>query len=94
MSWYEKSDITDSKVDDVILSYDLNREIIVEAKLVGEVDELVSDDAHKFKLILENRKIELTVYHLFHTGEMENLLRIIVEQFKLEMNYFVLIQKN
>ena len=64
MSWYEKSDITDSKVDDVILSYDLNREIIVEAKLVGEVDELVSDDAHKFKLILENRKIELTVYHI------------------------------
>ena len=34
MSWYEKSDITDSKVDDLILSYDLNREIIVEANLL------------------------------------------------------------
>jgi len=64
MSWYEKSDITDGQVDDVILSYDLDRETIVEAKLIGEVEELISENADKFKLILEGRQIELTVYHI------------------------------
>jgi hypothetical protein len=64
MSWYEKSDIVNSEVEDIILSYDLNREAIVEAKLIGEVEELISESAEKFKLILENRHLELTVYHI------------------------------
>ena len=40
MSWYEKSDIEDSEIEDIILSYDLKRETIVEAKLIGQVEEL------------------------------------------------------
>lgn len=64
MPWYEKSDIIESEVDDIILSYDLNRKIIVEAKLIGEVEEVISENAQKFKLILEDRQIELTVYHI------------------------------
>ena len=64
MSWYEKSDIVNSEVEDIILSYDLNREAIVEAKLTGEVEELISENAEKFKLILEDKHLELTVYHI------------------------------
>ena len=64
MSWYEKSNIVNSQVEDIILSYDLDRETIVEAKLIGEVEELISENADKFKLILEDRKLELTVYHI------------------------------
>ena len=73
MSWYEKSDIVNSEVEDIILSYDLNRESIVEAKLIGEVEELISENAQKFKLILEGRQIELTVYHIipfWRNGEL------------------------
>jgi|TARA_B110000263_G_C15272032_1_gene493967 hypothetical protein len=73
MSWYEKSDIVNSEVEDIILSYDLNREAIVEAKLIGEVEELISESAEKFKLILENRHLELTVYHIipfWRNGEL------------------------
>jgi hypothetical protein len=64
MSWYEKSNIVNSQVEDIILSYDLDRETIVEAKLIGEVEEFISENADKFKLILEDRKLELTVYHI------------------------------
>jgi len=64
MSWYEKSDIKDSKVDDIIISYDLNREIIVESQLIGEVEEIISDQADKFEIIFKDRKIELTVFHI------------------------------
>ena len=64
MSWYEKSNIVNGQVEDIILSYDLDRETIVEAKLIGEVEEFISENADKFKLILEDRKLELTVYHI------------------------------
>ena len=64
MSWYEKSEIENSRINDIILSYDLNREVIVEARLNGEVEELISESAEKFKLIFEDRNIELTVYHV------------------------------
>ena len=73
MSWYEKSEIENSRINDIILSYDLNRESIVEAKLIGEVEELISENAQKFKLILEGRQIELTVYHIipfWRNGEL------------------------
>jgi hypothetical protein len=64
MSWYEKSGIEDSEIEDIILSYDLKRETIVEAKLTGQIEELISENAEKIKLILEDRQIELTVYHI------------------------------
>ena len=64
MSWYEKSDIVNSEVEDIILSYDLNREAIVEVKLIGEVEELISENAEKFKLILKDKHLELTIYHI------------------------------
>ena len=64
MSWYDESNIIDSKVDDIILSYDLNSSTIVEAKLIGDVEEIISESAEKFKLIFEDRNIELTVYHI------------------------------
>ena len=73
MSWYEKSDIEDSEIEDIILSYDLKRETIVEAKLIGQVEELISENAEKFKLILEDSQIELTVYHIipfWRNGEL------------------------
>ena len=73
MSWYEKSDIEDSEIEDIILSYDLKRETIVEAKLIGQVEDLISENAEKFKLILEDSQIELTVYHIipfWRNGEL------------------------
>ena len=73
MSWYEKSDIEDSEIEDIILSYDLKRETIVEAKLIGQVEALISENAEKFKLILEDSQIELTVYHIipfWRNGEL------------------------
>ncbi len=71
MSWYEKSDITNSKIGDIILSYDLNKEIIVEAELYDRVEEVHSENVNKIRLVLEDREIELTVYHIipYYSGE-------------------------
>ena len=71
MSWYEKSDIVNSEVEDIILSYDLNREAIVEVKLIGEVEELISENA-------ENAKGAIYMFYetidKFHFKSLETLM--------------------
>ena len=64
MSWHEKAEVIDLSIGDIVLSYNLNKKIIVESQIVGEVEELISENAEKFKLILEDKHLELTVYHI------------------------------
>ena len=64
MSWHEKTEVIDLSIGDIVLSYDLNKKIIVESQIVDEVEELISDNAQKFEIILEDRETELTVYHI------------------------------
>ena len=64
MSWHEETEVIDLSIGDIVLSYDLNKKIIVESQIVDEVEELISDNAQKFEIILEDRETELTVYHI------------------------------
>jgi hypothetical protein len=64
VSWHEKTEVIDLSIGDIVLSYDLNKKIIVESQIVDEVEELISDNAQKFEIILEDRETELTVYHI------------------------------
>ena len=64
MSWHEETEVIDLSIGDIVLSYDLNKKIIVESQIVDEVEELISDNAQKFEIILEDRETELTVYDI------------------------------
>ena len=44
MSWHEKALVTGLSVGDIVLSYDISKETIVEAEIIDSVEEIYSDN--------------------------------------------------
>ena len=73
MSWHEKASVTDLIVGDVILSYDINEEKIIEAEIIDRVEELYSDGKETFDISTGDYGINLTIFHIlpyYHDGEL------------------------
>ena len=64
MSWHEKTSVTNLSVGDIVLSYDINEEKIVEAKIVDRVEELYSDGAETFDISVADKQLKLTIFHI------------------------------
>jgi hypothetical protein len=61
-SW-KPHQISDVKIGDVVLSYDLDKHNIVDAKVVGRIEESLSEQAETFEFETLNKKLKLTTYH-------------------------------
>ena len=73
MSWHEKASVTDLIVGDVVLSYDINEEKIIEAEIIDRVEELYSDGKETFDISTGDYGINLTIFHIlpyYHDGEL------------------------
>ena len=73
MSWHEKASVTDLIVGDVILSYDINEEKIIEAEIIDRVEELYSDGKETFDISTGDYGINLTIFHIipyYRDGEL------------------------
>ena len=73
MSWHERTSVTDLTIGDVILSYDINEEKIVEAEILDRVEELYSDGKETFAISTGDYGINLTVFHIvpyYRGGEL------------------------
>jgi len=73
MSWHEKASVTDLIVGDVILSYDINEEKIIEAEIIDRVEELYSDGKETFAISTGDYGINLTIFHIlpyYRDGEL------------------------
>ena len=73
MSWHERTSVTDLIVGDVILSYDINEEKIIEAEIIDRVEELYSDGKETFAISTGDYGINLTIFHIlpyYHDGEL------------------------
>ena len=73
MSWHEKAEVTNLSIGDIILSYDINEEKIVEAEIIGEVEKLYSDGKETFDISTGDYGINLTIFHIlpyYHDGEL------------------------
>jgi len=73
MSWHEKTSVTDLSVGDVVLSYDINEEKIIEAEIIDRVEELYSDGKETFAISTGDYGINLTIFHIlpyYHDGEL------------------------
>ena len=73
MSWHERTSVTDLIVGDVILSYDINEEKIIEAEIIDKVEELYSDGKETFAVSTGDYGINLTIFHIlpyYRDGEL------------------------
>ena len=73
MSWHERTSVTDLIVGDVILSYDINEEKIIEAEIIDRVEELYSDGKETFAISTGDYGINLTIFHIlpyYRDGEL------------------------
>ena len=73
MSWHERTSVTDLTVGDIVLSYDINKEKIVEAKIIDRVEELYSDGKETFAISTGDYGINLTIFHIipyYRDGEL------------------------
>ena len=73
MSWHEKAEVTNLSIGDIILSYDINEEKIVEAEIIGEVEKLYSDGKETFAISTGDYGINLTIFHIvpyYRDGEL------------------------
>jgi hypothetical protein len=73
MSWHERASVTDLIVGDVILSYDINEEKIIEAEIIDRVEELYSDGKLTFTISTGDYGINLTIFHIlpyYRDGEL------------------------
>ena len=73
MSWHEKAEVTNLSVGDIVLSYDINDEKIVEAEIVGKVERLYSDGKETFAISTGDYGITLTIFHIlpyYRDGEL------------------------
>jgi len=73
MSWHERTSVTDLTVGDVVLSYDINEEKIVEAEIIDRVEELYSDGKETFAISTDDFNINLTIFHIlpyYRDGEL------------------------
>ena len=64
MSWHERASVTNLSVGDIILSYDINEEKIVEAEIIDRVEELYSDGKETFAISTGDYGINLTIFHI------------------------------
>ena len=73
MSWHERASVTNLSVGDIILSYDINEEKIVEAEILDRVEELYSDGKETFAISTGDYGINLTIFHIvpyYRDGEL------------------------
>ena len=73
MSWHERTSVTDLMVGDIILSYDINEEKIIEAEIIDRVEELYSDGKETFAISTGDYGINLTIFHIlpyYRDGEL------------------------
>ena len=73
MSWHEKAEVTNLSVGDIVLSYDINEEKIVEAEIIDRVEELYSDGKETFAMSTGDHGINLTIFHIlpyYRDGEL------------------------
>ncbi len=64
MSWHERASVTNLSVGDIVLSYDINEEKIVEAEIIDRVEELYSDGKETFAISTGDYGINLTIFHI------------------------------
>jgi len=73
MSWHERASVTNLSVGDIILSYDINEEKIVEAEIIDRVEEFYSDGKETFAISTGDYGINLTIFHIipyYRDGEL------------------------
>ena len=73
MSWHERASVTNLSVGDIVLSYDINEEKIVEAEILDRVEELYSDGKETFAISTGDYGINLTIFHIvpyYRDGEL------------------------
>ena len=73
MSWHEKAEVTNLSVGDIVLSYDINEEKIVEAEIIDRVEELYSDGKETFAISTDDYGVNLTIFHIipyYRDGEL------------------------
>ena len=73
MSWHERTSVTGLSIGDIVLSYDINEEKIIEAEIIDRVEELYSDGKETFDISTGDYGINLTIFHIlpyYHDGEL------------------------
>ena len=73
MSWHEKASVTNLSVGDIVLSYDINEEKIVEAEIIDRIEELYSDGKETFAISTDDYGVNLTIFHIipyYRDGEL------------------------
>jgi len=73
MSWHEKAGVTDLSVGDIVLSYDINEEKIIEVEIIDRVEEFYSDGKETFAISTGDYSINLTIFHIipyYRAGEL------------------------
>jgi hypothetical protein len=73
MSWHERASVTNLSVGDIVLSYDINEEKIVEAEIIDRIEELYSDGKETFAISTDDYGINLTIFHIipyYRDGEL------------------------
>ena len=73
MSWHEKAEVTNLSVGDIVLSYDINEEKIIEVEIIDRVEELYSDGKETFAISTGDYGINLTIFHIipyYRDGEL------------------------
>ena len=73
MSWHEKTSVTNLSIGDIVLSYDINKEKIVEVEIIDSVEEFYSDDKQTYAISTGDYGINLTIFHIipyYRDGEL------------------------
>ena len=73
MSWHEKAEVTNLSIGDIVLSYDINKEKIVEVEIIDSVEEFYSDDKQTYAISTGDYGINLTIFHIipyYRDGEL------------------------
>ena len=73
MSWHEKASVTGLSIGDIVLSYDITQDTIVEAEIIDSVEEIYSDDKETFDISTGDYGINLTIFHIipyYRDGEL------------------------
>lgn len=73
MSWHERTSVTNLSIGDIVLSYDINEEKIVEAEIIDRVEEIYSDGKETFAISTGDFGINLTIFHIlpyYRDGEL------------------------
>ena len=73
MSWHEKAEVTNLSVGDIVFSYDINEEKIVEVEIIDRVEEIYSDGKETFAISTGDYGINLTIFHIlpyYRDGEL------------------------